>query len=288
MTQIETSFRGITTANRTIEYYSNSPEYLTGPLGGTCHFGFTPEGNRFNLKEDLHSMEVLLGRKIGLSAGSTVLDAGCGYGRVAATMANEFGYRVLGVDLLAQRLNEARRYTTERGVAADVKPVNGTYCQLPLKDSSVSAVYTMETLVHADPLENALGEFRRVLEPGGRLVLFEYSVPDYNSLDPVRRAITDNMVNRTGMASIGKFTHGAFPDLLRNAGFEDISVEEISRNVYPTWRWLFWKAIRDSWPDILRLKFRDKTNLAGSLLIYPYRHFIGYNVVTATSPYIRT
>lgn len=272
------------TVDRTVRYYVGSPRYLYGPLGGTCHFGYTQPGEPFKLDTALYSMEALLGQTLALPPGSKVLDAGCGYGRVAATLSEQFGYDVVGIDLIQERLKEAHRYTATHGVSERVDLVRGNYCVLPFKDSSVSAVYTMETLVHADPLEAALGEFRRVLKPGGRLVLFEYSVPEHASLDPLRKRITDMMVYRTGMASIERFTHGSFPALLQEAKFADVTVKDISRNVWPTWRWLFWLAIRENWPTILCGQTKDTTNLVGSLLIWPYRHHLGYNIVTAIKP----
>ena len=273
------------TVKQITQYYHNSPEYLTGPLNGTCHFGYTPQGQRFELRSALHSMEILLGEKLALPPGSRVLDAGCGFGRVAKTLSSDpFNLDIVGIDLMSERLRETFRYSSVHRVSEKVWLINGNYCTLPLGDATVSGVYTMETLVHADPLEVALGEFWRVLEPGGWLVLFEYSVPDRASLDPVRKKVTDNMVRRTGMASIERFTHDAFPSLLQKANFENITVTDISRNVWPTWRWLFWQAIRESWPSILRGEFLTNTNLAGSLLIWPYRHFLGYKVVTANKP----
>lgn len=272
------------TVDRIQQYYHESRSYLTGPLGGTCHFGYTGSGERFELVTALRSMEMLLGQTLALPPGSKVLDAGCGYGRVAATMSEQFGLNVIGIDLIQERLVEARRYTSTHNVSERVSLIRGSYCALPLQDSSVSAVYTMETLVHADPLEAALGEFWRVLEPGGRLVLIEYAVPERGKLDPIRRRITDYMVYRTGMASIGRFTHGSFPKLIQEANFQDVTVRDISRNVWPTWRWLFWHAVREEWLTILRGRFMERTNLAGALFIWPYRHQLGYNVVTAIKP----
>ncbi len=282
-----TSSAPLVTEDRIVKYYEESQGYLSGPLNGTCHFGYTHEGKQFNLEDALLSMEMLLGRKLALPSGSVVVDAGCGYGRVATTLNKKFGYQVVGVDLMSQRLPEASRFITEQGVEKGVELVRGNYCRLPLEDSSVSGIYTMETLVHADPLDAALSEFRRVLKPGGRLVLFEYSVPERASLDFLRRRITDEMVARTGMASIEKFTHNAFPDLLKGAGFDKITVEDISRNVWPTWKWLFCRAIRNHTSTILRGqvgKIMQNPNLAGSLFIWPYRHQLGYKVVTATKP----
>jgi sterol 24-C-methyltransferase len=280
MSAIETDWQ-----TRIIKYYRNSPNYLNGPLEGTCHFGYTEEGHPFELQTALRSMEKLLGEKLSLSPGSTVLDAGCGFGRVAGTLSSgPFHLNVVGIDLIHERLQEAKRYTESQGVSEKVGLVDGNYCSLPIADETLAGVYTIETLVHANSLEAALSEFWRVLQPGGRLVLFEYSVPPRSSLDPARKWITDNMIRRTGMASIEYFTHGAFPSLLQKANFENIEVEDISHKVWPTWRWLFRRAIRESWQSILRGEFMSDTNLAGSLLIWPYKNFLGYNVVTANKP----
>ncbi len=278
----ENSYKAV---HQTVRYYRDSQSYLEGPLQGTCHFGYSQPGERYELSAALRSMEILLGETLALPPGAKVIDAGCGYGRVAATLSKQFGYNVIGIDLIQERLKEARQHTTTHGDSQRVGMVNGSFCKLPIEDSSVSAVYTMETLVHADPLEAALDEFQRVLKPGGDVVHFEYAVPDQDKLDPIRRKITDVMVERTGMASIGRFTHGNLPKILHDANFENVTVKDISRNVWPTWRWLFWNAVRNDWKRILRGRFMERTNLAASLFIYPYRHQLGYNIITATKPY---
>lgn len=272
------------TVSQTVKYYRESPGYLNGPLSGTCHFGYTPIGEPFKVKTALRSMEMLLGQQIGLPTGSTVLDAGCGFGRVATTLASEpYDLNVVGIDLIPERLEEASRFIEAHGTSKKVKLINGNYCTLPLGDSSISGIYTMETLVHADPLEGALDEFWRVLKPGGRLVLFEYSVPERKTLDPLRGWVTDVMVQRIGMVSIERFTHDAFPAILRGAHFENIEIKDISRHVWPTWRWMFFRALHNL-PRLLSNEAMDNTNLVASLLIWPYKHQLGYKVVTANKP----
>lgn len=272
------------TVNRIIKYYQDSPGYLNGPLAGTCHFGYTPDGESFNLQSSLVSMEVLLAQKLGLPPGSRVLDAGSGFSRVATTLAAEpFGLEIVGVDLIPARLKEARRYTKSRNVSERVRLVNGNYCVLPFGDNTFSGAFTMETLVHADPLEAAFNEFWRVLKPGGRIVHFEYSVPDEATLDPIRKLITDVMVSRIGMTSIGRFTHDAFPNLLEQANFENVNVEDIKKNVVPTWKWMFLRAFQRI-PGILRDKNVDYTNFLASFMLWPYQSQLGYKVVTANKP----
>ena len=156
------------TIDQIVNYYNGSPGYLTGPLGGTCHFGYTPLGQRFELHPALLNMETQLGEALALAPGSRVLDGGCGFGRVAKTLSSDpYNLHVLGADLISERLKEARRFSTVHGVAEKVSFFRGNYCELPFRDETVDGVYTMETLVHADPVESALGEFRRVLIPGG-------------------------------------------------------------------------------------------------------------------------
>lgn len=276
------------TADRVVAYYRRS-RYLESELQGTGHFGYTQEGEPFKLYSALRKMEHLLGEELALPPGSTVLDAGCGYGRVAATLAGpDFGLNIIGIDLVPERIEEARRYTQERGVADRVELMQGDYTSLPLEDSSVDGVFTMETLVHADPLERALSEFWRVLKPGGKLVIFDYSAPDYKSLDPIRKKITDTIVDRAGLVNMMHFSHDAYPRILAEAKFTDINVRDVSKNVWPMWGWLFRRAIRQNGfslvPEALSGKLAERPNVASSLLIWPYRYQLGYMVASAVKP----
>lgn len=273
-----------TTVERVESYYSQSPEYLTGDLRGTCHFGKTEIGQPFELNSALKSMELFLGDKLGLPPGSSVLSAGSGYGRVETRLANEYGYNVIGAEMMEERMSEARGFTRESVNLGAVHLVRTDYTLLPIESESLSGAYTMETLVHAGDLQKALAGFWRVLKPNGRLVLFEYSVPDWNTLGPIRRKISNDMVLRIGMPSIKHFSHDAFPSILKKAGFKNVEVEDISQNVWPMWRWLFMKAIDKTWSAIRKKEFMENTNLIASLLIWPYRHQLGYKVVTANKP----
>ena len=130
------------TVSRIRDYYHNSLSYLTGPLGGTCHFGFTPENQQFELSSALHFMEMLLGKKLALPPGSRVLDGGCGFGRVAKTLSSDpFNLEVVAVDLMKERLQEAKRYEEVNGVAKKVRLTNGNYCFLPFADETMDGVY---------------------------------------------------------------------------------------------------------------------------------------------------
>ena len=112
-------------ADQIVKYYRESLSYLNGPLGGTCHFGYTPIGEPFDVKTSLSLMEMLLGQKISLPPGSTVLDAGCGFGRVATTIASKpYDLNVVGVDLIPERLEEASRFIEARGVSKKVELIS--------------------------------------------------------------------------------------------------------------------------------------------------------------------
>lgn len=106
----------------------------------------------------------------GLEPGAEVLDAPCGFGRHALVLA-EAGYRVTGIDRSAVQLAEAER---RRGEAEWPKLVRADYRELPFPDAGFDAVLCLfSALGYLDRAGDVgvLSEFRRVLRPGGALVV---------------------------------------------------------------------------------------------------------------------
>ena len=102
--------------------------------------------------------------------GGELLDVPCGFGRHAVPLGRA-GYRAVGVDRSSSLLEEARR----RGAGARwPKLVHADYRSLPFPDERFDAAVNLFTslgYLGDEEDERVLGEIRRVLRPGGRLVL---------------------------------------------------------------------------------------------------------------------
>jgi ubiquinone/menaquinone biosynthesis C-methylase UbiE len=106
----------------------------------------------------------------GVDPGAEILDCPVGFARHALVL-TEAGYRVTGLDRSKTQLDEAER---RRGDAEWPKLVRGDYRDLPFEDASFDAVLNLFTsLGYLEPDEDVgvLREFRRVLRPGGTLVV---------------------------------------------------------------------------------------------------------------------
>jgi SAM-dependent methyltransferase len=108
-----------------------------------------------------------------------VLDVGCGSGRLTVALASA-GAEVTGIDTNAGQLAESRRRAGEAGVALTLLEAdfNGP---LPFADASFGAVTSRLALMAARDPVATLGEIRRVLEPGGRVVTVLWASPDENA-----------------------------------------------------------------------------------------------------------
>lgn len=115
-------------------------------------------GGLFAVDEPLVA-EFLDGREPGVA-----LDAACGTGRFTDFLAKR-GHRVIGVDSSPDMLAYARRRVP--GGEFHV----GELERLPLPDDSVDVIVCALALVHVPRLQPVLGEFARVLRPGGDLVI---------------------------------------------------------------------------------------------------------------------
>jgi SAM-dependent methyltransferase len=109
-------------------------------------------------------------RLSGCPAGGDLLDVPCGFGRHCVPLARA-GYRVTGVDRSSALLEEARR---RAGGERWPKFAQADYRELPFKDESFDAALNLFTslgYLGDEEDANVLAEIRRVLRPGGKLVL---------------------------------------------------------------------------------------------------------------------
>jgi SAM-dependent methyltransferase len=106
----------------------------------------------------------------GVGQGAEVLDCPVGFGRHALLLAAA-GYLVTGLDRSETQLAEAER---RRGDSEWPRLVRGDYRELPFADASFDAVLNLFTslgyLEHDEDV-GVLREFKRVLRPGGALVI---------------------------------------------------------------------------------------------------------------------
>lgn len=129
-------------------------------------------------------------RRAGIAPGMTVLEPGCGAGRMTALLADAVGPhgRVIAVDISEKMIAAAHRNVN----AANVEFRHGTTEDLGLAPDSVDLVLCFDVFPHFEDSGRALDSFHRWLAPEGKLVIAHY---------PGRRRV--NAVHREAGRAVG-------------------------------------------------------------------------------------
>lgn len=165
-------------------------------------------------------------RLLDLGRSSEVLEVASGSGGPALFLACETGSRVTGVDLHEAGVDAGNEAAAKLGIADQVRFLYADAGQrLPFDADTFDAVLCIDSINHLYEREQVMREWHRVLRPGGRALF----------TDPITVAgmlRRDEMIIRS--AGMGEFVFtpvGVDEALLRQVGFTDIEVEDVTANM---------------------------------------------------------
>jgi len=153
-------------------------------------------------------------------------------------------HRGVGIDLSSEMLVRAARKVARRGMAARSGLACGDGERLPLVSQAFDGALVSFGIRNIGDPAAALRELRRVLRPGGRLVVLEFSMPP-GILGPLYRFYFSQVVPRVGgfvsgdagaysylPASVARFpTPQAFAGLMTASGFEGVQAKALTGGI---------------------------------------------------------
>ncbi len=192
------------------------------------------EGARLEVKTDPTTSERQL-RATGLRRNMRALDVGCGTGAVTRIMAKITAPagRVVGVDISASRLKQAREFAAAGGL--DVEFIEGDACCLPLPSSSFDYAWSRFLFEYLPEPERALAELARVTCPGGTVVVADLDgqLDHFYPLDAsVRSDLREALRLLGGEANFDPWVGRKLYHWFYRAKLRDISVRVLPYQVY--------------------------------------------------------
>ncbi len=123
----------------------------------------------------------------GVKAGNRVLDLAGGTGDLALKFSRQVGPQgeVVLSDINASMLGEGRTRLTDEGVAGNIKFVQANAECLPFPDNHFDLITIAFGLRNVTDKDKALKSMHRILKPGGRLLVLEFSKPTTEPLSKV-------------------------------------------------------------------------------------------------------
>lgn len=167
---------------------------------------FDSVANKYDIMNDVMSLGIhRLWKRfaieiVGARPGQRILDLASGTGDLAGKFAKEVGKEglVISSDINASMLSEGRERQTDAGVVGNMHYVLASAESLPFESNYFDAVTISFGLRNVTHKDKALAEMQRVLKPGGRLLVLEFSKPVVPGLGPVYDAYSFKLLPMMG------------------------------------------------------------------------------------------
>jgi demethylmenaquinone methyltransferase/2-methoxy-6-polyprenyl-1,4-benzoquinol methylase len=167
---------------------------------------FSSVAGRYDLMNDVMSFGIhrlwkrFTIEQANVHPGQRVLDVAGGTGDLATAFAGRVGPEggVTVADINAAMLEVGRERLADRGLAGNVEFVQANAECLPFPDNHFDCVTIAFGLRNVTRMDAALASMYRVLKPGGRLLVLEFSKPVLPGLNAVYDAYSFNILPKLG------------------------------------------------------------------------------------------
>ncbi len=153
--------------------------------------------------------------------------------------------KVVGVDIASKMLERGREKVEKKGFQGQIELHTGAAEQLRFPDASFDASIVAFGVRNFEDVERGLREMHRVVRPGGKIVVLEFSRPRHFPFKQLYFAYFLHVLPRIGRAvsrsrnayrylpeTVMAFPEGeAFVSLLRSVGFEQVREERLTAGI---------------------------------------------------------
>ena len=252
---------------RTIDVEQSTYFNLLAEMGHTKHIGG-------------QAATVRLAEIITAGPGDEVLDVGCGVGIGAVYLAEQFGCRVVGVDITPRMIVRARERAERQGLDEWVDFRVADMHALPFADGHFAAAIAESVLTFSADKTHVVNELMRVVKPGGMVAFTEVIW-----VKPPPEGKADFMARAGGMPH-GIFSHEEWREIVTASDLDQIIAEsyhvtarEESKNQYNRISpGDYLRTLGNFFKAITRPQYRQVFRSAMSSMPKDYFKHIGYGI----------
>lgn len=196
--------------------------------GEHLHHGLWQTGSE-SRAQAVENLALRVATEARLFEGAAVCDIGTGYGATARLLAARFGARVTGLTVSAAQLAFAQSRTS----GDNPRFILRDWMQNDLPAQTFDACISIESSEHMPDKDCFFSECRRVLKPGGRLVICAWLAREAPRQAEVRYLLEP--ICREGRLP-GMGDEADYRTWFEAAGFDLVGFEDVSRQVRRTWQ----------------------------------------------------
>jgi tocopherol O-methyltransferase len=205
------------------DHYDELDAIYRGLWGEHVHHGLWRRGDETQ-QQAVEALSDLVGDRLGFRAGDALVDIGCGYGGTA----RRFGARGAKVTGFTLSVEQAAFFPPQPGVDLRVRD----WLANDLPDALADGAYAIESSEHMTDKPAFFGEARRVLRPGGRLVVCAWLAAERPRPWHIRHLL-EPICYEGRLPSMG--SESEYRAMAAEAGLKLVAYDDVSALVARTW-----------------------------------------------------